>query len=135
MQKISFELKNNDEFYLDIKSKHGSANKYNYDEIAKELEDEFNSCLEKDRNGKFKETNDIFYQNMQAGINVSRFKIYVSQLFKELDFKEEKSEEIIALKKVRKNIGSIITTNYDKLIENIFEFTPLIGNDILLSNP
>ena len=135
LQKISFELKNNDEFYLDIKSKHGSANKYNYDEIAKELEDEFNSCLEKDRNGKFKETNDIFYQNMQAGINVSRFKIYVSQLFKELDFKEEKSEEIIALKKVRKNIGSIITTNYDKLIENIFEFTPLIGNDILLSNP
>ena len=81
LQKISFELKNNDEFYLDIKSKHGSANKYNYDEIAKELEDEFNSCLEKDRNGKFKETNDIFYQNMQAGINVSRFKIYVSQLF------------------------------------------------------
>ena len=52
-----------------------------------------------------------------------------------MDFKEEKSEEIIALKKVRKNIGSIITTNYDKLIENIFEFTPLIGNDILLSNP
>ncbi len=38
LQKISFELKNNDEFYLDIKSKHGSANKYNYDEIAKELE-------------------------------------------------------------------------------------------------
>ncbi|HFO2892784.1 TPA: SIR2 family protein, partial [Escherichia coli] len=32
-------------------------------------------------------------------------------------------------------IGSIITTNYDQLVENIFEFNPLIGNSILLSNP
>ena len=32
-------------------------------------------------------------------------------------------------------IGSIVTTNYDKLIENLFEFNPLIGNQILLSNP
>lgn len=36
---------------------------------------------------------------------------------------------------LEKNIGSIITTNYDGLIESIFEFSPLIGNDILLSNP
>jgi len=44
-------------------------------------------------------------------------------------------EEIAEFKNVRKNIGSIITTNYDGLIESIFEFSPLIGNDILLSNP
>ncbi|HDT4817852.1 TPA: SIR2 family protein, partial [Klebsiella aerogenes] len=37
--------------------------------------------------------------------------------------------------KMRKNIGSIITTNYDTLIEQFFEFEPLIGNSILLSNP
>lgn len=38
-------------------------------------------------------------------------------------------------KKAGKNIASIITTNYDKLIEDIFDFKPLIGNNILLSNP
>lgn len=43
--------------------------------------------------------------------------------------------EINELIKAKKNIGSIITTNYDQLAENIFGFTPLIGNDILLSNP
>lgn len=43
--------------------------------------------------------------------------------------------EILELKKVRKNISSIITTNYDTFIEDIFEFNPLIGNEILLSNP
>ncbi|MDI5499114.1 SIR2 family protein, partial [Salmonella enterica subsp. enterica serovar Montevideo] len=40
-----------------------------------------------------------------------------------------------SLIKTRKNIGSIITTNYDQLVENIFDFNPLIGNNILLSNP
>ena len=44
-------------------------------------------------------------------------------------------EEIAEFKKTRKNIGSIITTNYDGFIEKLFEFEPLIGNDILLSNP
>ncbi|ECZ4748432.1 SIR2 family protein, partial [Salmonella enterica subsp. enterica serovar Stanleyville] len=51
------------------------------------------------------------------------------------ELKEEKSEEIAELIKMRKNIGSIITTNYDLLIEQLFEFEPLIGNSILLSNP
>ncbi|HCY4751473.1 TPA: SIR2 family protein, partial [Staphylococcus aureus] len=45
------------------------------------------------------------------------------------------AEELAVLKKARKNIGSIITTNYDCFLEEIFEFNPLIGNDILLSNP
>lgn len=44
-------------------------------------------------------------------------------------------DEIAAFKKIRKNISSIVTTNYDKITETIFEFMPLIGNDILLSNP
>ena len=44
-------------------------------------------------------------------------------------------EEISELKKIRKNIASIITTNYDLFVEDNFEFIPLIGNDILLSNP
>lgn len=52
-----------------------------------------------------------------------------------LDFKEDMKDEIAAFKKIRKNISSIVTTNYDKITETIFEFMPLIGNDILLSNP
>ena len=66
---------------------------------------------------------------------MSRFKIYISEIFSEIKINPEKNDEIAELKKIRKNIGSVITTNYDKLIETLFEFNPLIGNDILLSNP
>ena len=99
------------------------------------LEEEFNESLRHDRNGKFKKVNDVFYQQMEANNNLSRLKIYIAQLLEVLDFRDEKEEEIIELKKIRKNIGSIITTNYDCLIEDVFGFQPLVGNDILLSNP
>ncbi|MDW4342585.1 SIR2 family protein [Staphylococcus saprophyticus] len=82
-----------------------------------------------------KEINDEYYNLMEKGINISRFKIYISKLFKKLDFKINFEDEFIHMKKARKNIGLIVTTNYDKLIENLFEFNPLIGNQILLSNP
>lgn len=134
--KVSEELWGNDEKYLDIKSSCPSSNgDFNYARIASKLEKEFNDALSKDRDGKFKEINDIFYDRMRHGENVSRFKIYIAKLFESLNLKSEMSNEISELKKVRKNIGSIITTNYDQLIETIFEFNPLIGNDILLSNP
>jgi hypothetical protein len=135
LRKIAFDLKNNNEYYLDIKSNSYENSKYRYDKIATSLEQEFNFTLQNDRYGKFKSVNDVFYDNMDKDINISRFKIYISQLLYNVVFKEEKNEEILALKRVRKNIGSIITTNYDTLIEEIFEFNPLIGNDILLSNP
>lgn len=135
LKKISNELMESEEFYLDIKSECLSDGKFKYDRIASKIEDEFNSILKKDRNGKFKKVNDIFYKNMENGITLSRFKIFISLIFSELKVRANMLEEIESLRKVRKNIGSIITTNYDKLIENIFEFNPLIGNDILLSNP
>lgn len=135
LKKISYDLKENEEFYLDIKSECLVDGKFKYDKIASIIEDEFNSILKRDRNGKFKEVNDIFYENMERGITLSRFKIFISLIFSKLQFRSYMSEEIESLKKTRKNIGSIITTNYDKLIENIFEFNPLIGNNILLSNP
>ncbi len=135
LSEIASELKGNIEFYLDLKSSCEENGKYKFDRIASLLEKEFNANLISDRNGKFKFINDIFYANMEKDINVSRFKIYISSLFSTLELKSEIKEEILELKKVRKNIGSIITTNYDKLIEGIFEFNPLIGNDILLSNP
>ncbi|HAI9884063.1 TPA: SIR2 family protein, partial [Escherichia coli] len=80
------------------------------------------------------EINDIFYTEMDKGVNLSRFKIYITKILSTTLIKEEKNDEIAELIKMRKNIGSIITTNYDTLIEQFFEFEPLIGNSILLSN-
>lgn len=99
------------------------------------LEEEFNKALEQDRNGNFREINDLFYEKMRENVCLSRFKIYIAELLKSGNKKIEKEEELGELKKTRKNIGSVITTNYDSLIEELFEFNPLVGNDILLSNP
>ncbi|MGB5792110.1 SIR2 family protein, partial [Poseidonibacter sp.] len=135
LKKIAFDLYSNEEYYLDLKSKCYQNGEYQYSKLATFLEEDFNTELAKNRNGKFKNVNDIFYENMSKDINLSRFKIYVSQLLSNLDIKTEMEHEIIELKKTRKNISSIITTNYDEFIEHIFKFKPLIGNNILLSNP
>lgn len=136
LRHIAFELTSTHETFLDLKANsQNSDGTFSYEKIASDIEALFNDTLSKDRNGKFKEINDIFYSNMEKGINLSRFKIYIAKLQGDLTTKQSKDDEIIALKKVRKNIGSIITTNYDKLIEHLFEFSPLVGNDILLSNP
>lgn len=135
LRQITTEATGQAEKYLDIKSKNLKDGKYQFDEIASTLEDEFTAILENDRHGKFKSVNDKFYQNMESGLHVSRLKLYIAELLSSTDTKDEKSSEIAELKKAVKNIGSIITTNYDQLIESIIDFSPLIGNDILLSNP
>lgn len=135
LKKICFDFVGNKEYFLDVKSRFEFNGSFDYTKIATEIERDFNDCLKEDRNGNFKYINDIFYQKMEEGINLSRFKIYVSQIFSTLEFREEKENELKILKKVRKNIGSIVTTNYDGLIESIFDFQKLIGNNILLSNP
>ena len=135
LSKVCEDLWENDERYLDIKAKCTVNGICSFPKVASEIEKLFNSALEQDRNGKFKEINNIFYDNMRNGITLSRFKIYIAKLVNSNVFKDGVEDEINELKKARKNIGSIITTNYDKLIENIFDFNPLVGNDILLSNP
>jgi hypothetical protein len=135
LRHVAYELHENEEYYLDVKSNSEVDGKYDYTKIASELEKDFNSYLQINRNGKFKEVNDIFYKLMEEGVNCSRFKIYVSKLLGDSDINPEMKDEIAELKKIRKNIASIITTNYDQFIEKHFEFSPLIGNDILLSNP
>lgn len=132
---ISNKIKGSDEFYYDLKSKYEEDGEYDYTKIAQELEIEFNKVLMSDRNGEFKEINDQFYENMAKQIKISRFKLYISQLLSDYKTRDSQMHEISELKKVRKNIGSVITTNYDSFIEDIFEFKQLIGNDILLSNP
>ncbi len=136
LSKISLDLFENKENYYDIKSKYTSREGISdFQKIAAELEISFNERLKADRDGKFKVVNDLFYKNMEIGVSLSRFKLYIANVLAELKFRPEKLEELAELKKVRKNIGSIITTNYDQLIEKIFEFNPLIGNNILLSEP
>lgn len=133
--KIAEELTGNPEYYLDIKAKCYINGKFDFLKIATILEEDFNKHLGEDRNGKFKEINDFFYQKMANGVHISRFKIYISKIFSTLEYKEDKEDELKEFKKIRKNIGSVITTNYDGLIETLFEFNKLIGNNILLSNP
>jgi len=135
LKKIAFDLKGNSEYYLDLKSTCQEDGIYNFEKLASLLENEFNETLINDRNGVFEDVNDVFYENMENGQNLSRFKIYISKIFSKLEIRVEKNSEIAEFKKARKNIGSIITTNYDNLIEHIFEFDKLIGNNILLSNP
>lgn len=135
LKNIATELTENPEFYLDIKSQCQIEGKYDFSMIATVLEEKFNQALSQDRNGKFKEINDTFYREMEKDNNLSRFKIYISKKLGELNYRECKLDEIAEFKKARKNIGSVITTNYDHLIEEIFDFQSLVGNDILLSNP
>jgi len=136
LEHIAIECTGGKEAYFDIKGKSRVDGKYNYPLIANKLEVIFNEILEGDRNGKFKHINDKFYTEMEENDNyLSRFKIYITDLLSTLGYKEDKLQEIVELKKIRKNIGSVITTNYDSLIEDVFGFEPLVGNDILLSNP
>jgi hypothetical protein len=135
LKKIALDIKEDPEYYLDIKSESMAEGVFHYDKIATVLETDFNSFLKEHRHGKFEKINDKFYYEMSRGNNVSRFKLYIADLLKEITIKDSVIEEVAELKKARKNIGSVVTTNYDQLIEKVFEFSPLIGNDILLSNP
>lgn len=135
LRKIASEISDDEEYYLDIKAQSESNGRFHFDKIATQLEGDFNEAIKKDRHGKLKSVNDTFYEDMHAGEKLSRLKIYISQLLNKPTLKAGMTEELAALKKASKNIGSIITTNYDTLLEELFEFSPLIGNDILLSNP
>ncbi len=135
LKKISFELSGNNEYYLDVKSQSQVDGHFRYDLIAAKLEEDFTKALAKDRDGRFELVNNKFYELMSRDINVTRLKIYISMLVNSSDTKLEMASELAELKKTGKNIGSIITTNYDKFIESFLDFVPLIGNDILLSNP
>jgi hypothetical protein len=135
LKKITYDLKESTDYFFDWKSDCLENGKYRYDKIASLLENEFKNSLINDRKGKFKSVNDVFFKNMENGIQANRLKIYLSELLSLQEHKDEKLTEIAEFKKVCKNVGSVVTTNYDKFIETLFEFQPLIGNDILLSNP
>jgi hypothetical protein len=135
LKKVAYELSGNEDFYLDIKAECQIDGLFKFDKIAEKLEFKFNQMLAQDRQGKFEKVNDVFYEKMKEGINLSRFKIYICTLLANLDYRDEMQDELNEFRKTRKNIGSVITTNYDLLIEDTFKFNSLVGNNILLSNP
>lgn len=135
LRHICQEVFGNEERYFDLKALHSIQNEFDYPSVGGSIEVKFNEALAADRNGKFKSINDRFYALMKEGKKVSRFKLYIADLLEDCSQKEDMQAEIAEFKKTRKNIGSIITTNYDRFMEQLFEFEPLIGNNILLSNP
>ena len=135
LKKVASDFNPDPEYYLDIKAEHMWPTGYAFDQIATQLEKDFNQHLKDNRHGKFEHINDLFYANMEKGINISRFKLYLADLLREATIKDSALSEIAEFKKARKNISSVITTNYDTMIEQLFGFNPLVGNNILLSNP
>ncbi|WP_367769190.1 SIR2 family protein [Flavobacterium sp. WC2421] len=126
----------NEEKYLDIKAKYIIDNGvFDFPKIGFDIEEDFNQFLMDNRNGDYKQINDQYYESIANGKPISRFKLYISYLLKDLDFDPSKKDEIELLKQLKNNISSVITTNYDTLLESVIGFKPLIGNDILLSNP
>ena len=80
LKKIAFDLKGNNEYYLDLKAscEIDDSGKYSFELLASKLEEEFNKLLIADRNGSFKAINDVFYEKMEnEDKNISRFKIYI----------------------------------------------------------
>ena len=135
LKKVAGDINPNNEYYLDLLAEHSKGSSHAYEEIAEQMEKDFEKHLKENRDGKFKSINDLFYKNMEMGIKASRFKLYLAQLLKDVEIKESAKDEIEEFKKIRKNVSSVITTNYDCMIERLFSFNPLIGNNILLSNP
>jgi len=136
LRQVVVDLNGNDELFLDLRNKYNHLSfGVDYSEVAQEIESIFNDALMADRNGDFKSVNDEFYENSSDGdYSASRFKIYISRLVNIIESKGI-DEEIDALVKASRNIGSVITTNYDRFIEGTLGFHTVIGNEILLSNP
>lgn len=136
LKHISQIIYEDDEKYLDIKAKYIIDNSvFDFPKIGLEVEEDFNAFLMNNRNGEFKNINDQYYASIEKGKPISRFKLYIASLLKNLDYKSSHKDEIELLKQLRNNISSVITTNYDTFLESVINFKPLIGNDILLSNP
>jgi hypothetical protein len=135
LRKVCYDLTKGDDYYLNLKSKFKVDYKFLYDKVASQVEREFNARLEVERDGEFKYINDIFFEGMVKGINISRFKIYVSEILKGISLCVDKSGEILEFRRAGKNIGSIITTNYDKFLEETLDFHSYVGNDIFMSSP
>ena len=76
LKKVASEFNPDPEYYTLDRVLHMNPAGYAFDQIAAQLEKDFNQHLKDNRHGKFEHINDLFYANMEKGINISRFKLY-----------------------------------------------------------
>lgn len=111
LKKISDDLYGDPRKFLDLVDSCYVNGKSSLELVAEKLESSFNELAVGD--ARFEDINNIFYEYMEKGIRYSRFKIYICKLLEDISEKEEMLPELAELVKARKNIGSILTTNYD----------------------
>ena len=143
LKKIASALSGDDRFYFELYNQSMDSNgRCSLPKLASRLSDAIDERLQFSLRGSIedlsdveKNINDEFFKSASSGQKVSRLKIWVKSLLSPLDVRAEKEYEIKLFQEACKNIASIVTTNYDTFIEEKLKFSPLIGNDILLSNP
>ncbi|XMB85864.1 SIR2 family protein [Mycoplasmatota bacterium WC44] len=122
-------------FYHDKAAENLVDDKIDFPALGSIIEDEFEMILKQDENEVLQHINDKYYELAENGCYTKRLKLYVSHLLSDPEYRESMDEEIKEFKIMRKNVSSVITTNYDTLIEDLFSFDKVVGNDILLSQP
>lgn len=124
---IAKDIWGDDSKFLELSEKH------NFDSslIASDLEIAFKQEVK--ANKKFSRIKDQFDELLRKKTIISPFKLYLANKFSFLNYKTEMTEEINLFKGLSNNIKSIVTTNYDGMLEDLFSFDKLIGNNILLS--
>src|SRR5690606_7511148 len=75
LKTICNKVYNDDEKYLDLKAKYIIDNGvFDFPQIGGEIEKDFNTFLQNDRNGEYKHINDQYYELLTNGKRISRFK-------------------------------------------------------------
>lgn len=143
LKTIATELnKGNTQLYLDLRNKAMDAlDTCDYPSLATALEEEIDVRL-KESSSKadsipeiWRVVNEVFYETAEGNRKTSRLKIWVKELLSALELNQLRKNEIPSFKKACEKVASIVTTNYDTFVEDHLGFSPLLGNDILLSNP
>ena len=142
LEKIASDLYGSNRLYLDLKhhaidSEGGCDLPKLASRLSQKIDEKLESQLQSGPSlSDFESSiNEAFYNSVQLGEQTSRLKIWVKELLSPLVICSSKRGEISLLREACKNVASIVTTNYDTFIEGELNFSPLIGNKILLSNP
>jgi hypothetical protein len=144
LARIAKEIYGNTEQYLNIKSNNYDKKeaKFNFYDIATKIEKDFQSLMSPSNKknkliqAKFKYIKDFNLKRVENGDSpISYLKLYIAELTKNLIYKEEMQDEIELLRVIKSKFSSIITTNYDSFIEHLLGFSPIIGNELICTNP
>lgn len=143
LKTIATELnKGNTQLYLDLRNKAMDAlGTCDYPSLATALEEEIDARLKESSSKEdsipqiWRVVNEVFYETAEGNRKTSRLKIWVKELLSALELNQLRKNEIPSFKKACEKVASIVTTNYDTFVEDYLGFAPLLGNDILLSNP